>query len=290
MIMSLFQKGWNYSQDGPGNRLIYHLQGCNFKCPWCCNPEGCAIDGEMIVNTNKLLQGLCPEGNLKNEKLNRQTCLNCEHRICIGKNRNTGIRFSMEKYDIQSLLSEINQVKDFFFDGGGITLSGGEPTLQFDQCLYLLKELRKSGINTAIETNGSHPRLKELFPYLNHVIIDWKHWDPDTHFSRVKYSNEMVLRNIEASRNAESNTLIRVTLIPGFNDGLNNIREFIKTIKRMKMTKYCSIELLSYHEYARPKWQSIDQNYSMESVFIKDADKKEYLQMFEKEGICTIKT
>ena len=43
--MRIFQKGFNYSQDGPGNRLVYHLQGCNLNCPWCANPEGLALHG-----------------------------------------------------------------------------------------------------------------------------------------------------------------------------------------------------------------------------------------------------
>lgn len=46
----IFQKGFNYSQDGPGNRLVYHLGGCNLKCPWCSNPEGL----EITKNSTKL--------------------------------------------------------------------------------------------------------------------------------------------------------------------------------------------------------------------------------------------
>lgn len=47
----IFQKGFNYSQDGPGNRLVYHLSGCNLKCPWCSNPEGMEITKESTTLT-----------------------------------------------------------------------------------------------------------------------------------------------------------------------------------------------------------------------------------------------
>ena len=46
MKMVIFEKGFNYSQDGPGNRLVYHLSGCNMYCPWCSNPEGMSTKGK----------------------------------------------------------------------------------------------------------------------------------------------------------------------------------------------------------------------------------------------------
>lgn len=49
MQIRYFQKGFNYSQDGPGNRLVYHLQGCNLRCPWCSNPEGMGIASRETV-------------------------------------------------------------------------------------------------------------------------------------------------------------------------------------------------------------------------------------------------
>lgn len=49
--INIFQKGFNYSQDGPGNRLVYHLSGCNLKCPWCSNPEGMEITKDAIPLT-----------------------------------------------------------------------------------------------------------------------------------------------------------------------------------------------------------------------------------------------
>ena len=48
--MRILQKGFNYSQDGPGNRLVYHLQGCNFRCRWCSNPESMPIDSDAAKN------------------------------------------------------------------------------------------------------------------------------------------------------------------------------------------------------------------------------------------------
>ena len=56
----IFQKGFNYSQDGPGNRLVYHLSGCNLKCPWCSNPEGMEIENNATTLT---VEGIVKEAN-----------------------------------------------------------------------------------------------------------------------------------------------------------------------------------------------------------------------------------
>lgn len=59
MDLHIFQRGFNFSQDGPGNRLVYHLQGCNLHCPWCSNPEGMTFAGERSVPWRTLWPRFC---------------------------------------------------------------------------------------------------------------------------------------------------------------------------------------------------------------------------------------
>ena len=61
----IFQKGFNYSQDGQGNRLVYHLQGCNMKCPWCANPEGMKMGGALYLDKDWIQDELCPKGAVR---------------------------------------------------------------------------------------------------------------------------------------------------------------------------------------------------------------------------------
>ena len=144
--MKIFFKGFNFSQDGPGNRLVYHLQGCNMKCPWCSNPEGMPFCGGKEVSAEEIVK----------------ECMSC---------------------------------KAMFFSGGGVTFTGGEATVWHDELLLVLKKLKEKGIHTAIETNGTDKKLSELLPFIDYLIMDFKHYDAEKHKYYTGISNETVVEN-----------------------------------------------------------------------------------------------
>ena len=115
--MKIFHKGFNYSQDGPGNRLVYHLSGCNMRCWWCANPEG-----------------MTPSENDKS-------------------------------YTAADIVKEAESCRMMFFDGGGVTFTGGEATLDAEELTEALKGLKEKGIHTALETNGTSPKLLDILEY-----------------------------------------------------------------------------------------------------------------------------
>ena len=69
--LKVFQQGFNYSQDGRGNRLVLHLQGCNMHCPWCSNPEGMPVRGALMTEKEWLTENCCPKGAVRNGSLDR---------------------------------------------------------------------------------------------------------------------------------------------------------------------------------------------------------------------------
>ena len=244
MFIRYFQKGFNYSQDGPGNRLVYHLHGCNFHCPWCSNPEG------MDVN-------------------------------------HTYSAFPVTKVDVGAMYDEIMSCRPMFFDGGGVTFTGGEVTLQLDALSKLLKMLKNSGINTAIETNAEHIRLAEIFPFLSHLIMDLKSTDAEKLYSVTGGKLQNILDNLKIASDSVD-TLVHIPIIHGFNDGDEDIKKFTETLT--PYNNKIKVELLAYHEYGKDKWKKCGLEYTMTDAFVPAARMKEITAQFKSAGINIIRT
>ena len=233
MHLNIFQKGFNYSQDGPGNRLVYHLRGCSLSCPWCSNPEGKAHGGKGI--------------------------------------------------SVDELVAEAVSAVPMFFDGGGVTLTGGEVTEQFAPVQALLTALKEKGIHTCIETNGTHPRLPELAELVDHLIMDIKHPDDEAHRRVIGCSNRMVLANLEALSSRQ--LAVRIPLIGGFNDG--SAEAFATLLKGRAIT----VEVLRYHEYGRDKYAALGLEYPMtERARISDELYRSFTQTLRNAGIRVVHT
>ena len=233
--MNIFQKGFNFGQDGPGNRLVYHLQGCNMRCPWCSNPEG------MDKNPSHMR----------------------EH----NKNRT--------EITVDGLVDEILRSRAMFFGGGGVTLTGGEPTLQFDEVFELLKKLTEEKINTCVETNGSHKRLAELAPFINHLIIDLKHTNERTHIEFTGITAETTKKNIIKAAECGVDLTVRIPLINGFNATNTDAEDFRKFFSQLDKSKF-KAELLPYHEYGKDKWAKNHMEYKMQDGFVTDEQIAEF--------------
>lgn len=275
MEIKIFNKGFNYNQDGPGNRLVYFLQGCNLRCPWCTNPEGLSLNSSMIVIKEKLLGPVCPYGAINGNDVNRKKCLNCKG-DCLTKFRNEGIRSSFKTIRIETIIEEIKDASFLFYGGGGVTFSGGEPTMQYNGLFSILYDLKKLGVNVALETNGTHPLLYKLFPYIDTLIIDIKHYE-ESKYNYLKGSLKNVLYNLQATLKEPVKLWIRITLIPGFNDSSIDIKSYIQLLEILPKSNFV-VEFLTYHEYSKVKWEQCGYKYE----FIGKKVPKEKVESYQK--------
>ncbi len=234
--MLILQKGFNYSQDGPGNRLVYHLQGCNFRCKWCSNPES----------------------------------MNCEDE-------------KAKNYTVDELLSEAKRSRMMFFDGGGVTFTGGECTLQYEELTEILIKLREEGINTAIETNASSPHLLEIAENVDYLIADFKHYDKGVHKKWIGVGNEAVKANLEKIFASGRQIHIRIPVIKNINDNPQGFVDYFKGFD----TSSAVFEFLSYHEFGKDKWT---QDYEIEDGFVPDETIEYFRKLFTQNGMKVTKT
>ena len=234
--MIIFQKGFNYSQDGPGNRLVYHLQGCNFSCKWCSNPEG--MDNNQ---SNRIIMS------------------------------------------VDEVVKEVISCKPMFFEGGGVTFTGGECTLYHDELLEVFKQLRAQDISTCIETNGSDPKLDELLPYISYLIVDLKHVDEDKHQEWIGVKNTQTKINIAKILESGRQILIRIPLIKNVNVEPELYCEFFKQHNMGN----AEIEILPYHEYGKDKWTK---EYQMKDAFVSQEDVDSMENAFKNQGYKVIHT
>ncbi len=214
MEIKIFQKGFNYSQDGPGNRMVYHLQGCNLRCPWCSNPEGLSCTG--------------------------------------GKS-----------HTVEALVKDALSCRSMFFDGGGVTMTGGEVTMQFDAVKAFMAAMKENGVHTAIETNGIHRRLPELFPVVDYLIMDCKHYDPEIHRKVTGRANDQTIENLKKAIEAGKRPAVRIPLIGGFNASEADARGFARLFLDLGLPENGTLELLTYHEYGRQKYRDLGMEYTM---------------------------
>ena len=176
--------------DGPGVRVTVFLKGCPLRCIWCHNPEGLSPKLEMVKNESKCSKcGLC-ERNFP-----------CKHEIC----RQFGvctkicpqnlIRVSGKEYTSEELAARMFKYAFFFKKGGGVTFSGGEPTMQGDfvaECAGLLQD---GGVNTAIETSAfCKPEIfRKVTDRINEVYVDIKEMDSAKHKKLTGVDNAPIL-------------------------------------------------------------------------------------------------
>jgi pyruvate formate lyase activating enzyme len=273
----IFEIMGNSLDDGPGIRTVVFFKGCPLSCIWCHNPESksraaeISFDPKACVACDTCLE-TCTEKALSRanprfiDRSRCTLCFSCTESCPSGALSRVGMQMPVEE-----VMSKILPDKPFFDNsGGGVTLSGGEPTMFMEYASELLKELKKAGIHTLLETCGLFNFKafeKKIIAHLDAVYFDIKIFDREEHRRYCGVPNDIILKNFELLRDAPPVLFPRTPLIPGITDTETNLRAIGTFFKRQKVRRAA---ILAYN----PLWFEKCRMLGVDAPFGSDERKK----------------
>ena len=219
--------------DGPGIRTTVFFKGCPLDCWWCHNPESKNKEPEEAVKSF-ILEG-------KTFYLNEM----------IGK-----------YMTVDDVLRELRMDRIFYEEScGGVTFSGGEPLMQPEFLVDILKACKTNSIHTAIDTSGyaSQKVLEKVHPFADLFLYDLKIMDETDHIRYTGVSNKIILENLVYLISEKKQVTIRIPVVPGITDTAKNIREIKEFLSHLTFEKATTplfrISLLPFHTIAKNKYK-----------------------------------
>ena len=286
----------NYStKDGPGIRTTVFFTGCNLKCIWCSNPELIEPGIKVMYFENRCRRcGKCAETAVNNSiiltesgcEIDREKCTNIEE--CMEVCPYEAYEKSGYEISVQDLYNKLIRDKIFFEQsGGGVTFSGGEAGLQYEFLSEIGAELQKDNIHTALDTAGliTWEKLEKAINSMNMVLFDIKAYDSRLHRKYTGAGNELILENIKKTAAKNKELIIRMVIVPGMNDNIEDIKKRISFIKELG-SAVKQIDILKYHNLGEGKYKSLGMIYSVpKDLYREESFWKKVKEMASETGV-----
>ncbi len=259
--------------DGPGIRTAVFMKGCPLSCWWCHNPEGQDAKPQLMYRVNRCKGAracieACPLGAISWQDGSLTDWSKCDQcgkcaEVCLAGAREVVGR----EVTVEQLMGEISRDIPFYDQsGGGVTFTGGEPTMQPEFLNEALQACKHAYIHTAVDTSGqvSWTNLEALLALTDLFLYDVKLMDSEKHKKYTSVSNRKILDNLQKLSEEKAKILVRVPLVPGINDDRENLErcgEFLAGLPQLE-----GVELMPYHAIGQAKYQSLGMEYKLEGI------------------------
>lgn len=260
--------------DGPGIRTTVFLKGCPLSCRWCHNPECISPSRQLRFYADKCVMcGGCAAVCSKEahsiqegaHEIDARRCARCG--ACVDACAYGAIEMAGKSMSAEAIVAEVLKDEKYYRkSNGGITLSGGEPTVQPAFACEILRQAREHGLHTAVESCAyAKPDVMEAFALLTDLwLIDMKAVNPEKHAAYTGKDNARIIANIDALLARGKSVILRCPIIPGLNDSdedLNLLAGFVNS--RPELVR---VELMAYHHMGAIKYAQLGQSYELSDM------------------------
>ena len=291
--------------DGPGFRTNVFLKGCNLTCKWCHNPETQLLTPELYWKRRLCVQcgaclDVCPRDAINPpvppeeaqregatyHKIISERCDRCL--VCVDACKYGALEIVGRPMSMDEILDEVEQDRPFYENsGGGMTISGGEPTVHMAFVEKLLDGAKARGLHVCLDTSGFCPwsDLERVAGKVDIILYDLKHLDSGAHEAMMGVPNDLILQNLSRLLEKGIDVWLRIPVIPGYSDGFDYHERVARFLAGLP-GRLVRIDLLPFHNWCEDKYGWLGREWPMGEIQATDpADVDPLVDIYEEKGL-----